>query len=68
MFQVKTAGKIATHISYSVNLFFPENRAVCELMWENTAEPRSAQMTIRSMRIARWIHKATNTHLECATR
>jgi len=33
-------------------------------MWENIAEPGTPQMTIRHMHIARWIHKATNTHTE----
>ena len=41
------------------NFFFSENRAVCEIMWKNIVEP---QVTIRRMRIACWIPKATNTH------
>jgi len=36
------------------------NRAVYEITWKNTAEPGRPQMTIRRMRIACWIPKATN--------
>ena len=43
------------------NLFF-ENRAVYEIMWKNIVEPGRAHMTIRRMRMAYWISKATNTH------
>jgi hypothetical protein len=39
--------------------FFFKNRAVCETKWKNTA-----QLTIRRMRIACWMTKATNTHSE----
>ena len=49
-----------THFVFSN--FFPENRAVHEIMWKNTVERSSPQMTIRRMRIACWIPKATNTH------
>jgi len=31
-------------------------------MWKNIVEPDSPQTTIRRMRIAGWIPKATNTH------
>jgi hypothetical protein len=44
------------------NNFFPENLAVYEIMWKNTAEPDRPQMTMWRMRIACWIPKATNTH------
>jgi hypothetical protein len=44
------------------NNFFPEHRAVYEIMWENIAQPYKLQMTRRSMRIACWIIKATSTH------
>ena len=40
------------------------NRAVYEIMWENTVEPGRPQMTIWRMRITCWIPKATNTHSE----
>jgi hypothetical protein len=33
-----------THFMFSS--FFPENRAVCEIMWENFVEPDRPQMTI----------------------
>jgi hypothetical protein len=35
---------------------------LCEIMWENTAQPGRPQMTIWRMRIAWWIPKATDTH------
>ena len=46
------------------NLFFPppENRAVCEIMWENIVQPDRPRMTIWRMRIACWIPKATHTY------
>jgi len=44
--------------------FFPENRAVCEIMWKNIAKPDRSQMAIWRMRIECWISKATNKHLE----
>ena len=33
-------------------------------MWENTVQPDRPQATIRCMRLAAWITKATDTHLE----
>jgi hypothetical protein len=33
-----------THFMF--NSFFPENRAVCEIMWKNMIEPDRPQMTI----------------------
>ena len=48
------------------SLFFFENHAVYELMWENIAKPDRPQMTIWRVCIARWITKATDTHLEYA--
>ena len=33
-------------------------------MWKNIVEPDRPQMTICSLRIACWVTKATNTHLE----
>jgi hypothetical protein len=36
-------------------------------MWKNTVEYGTQQMTIRSMRIACWIPKATNTRSEYVT-
>ena len=34
MFQTKVVEKIKTRILYSVNLFYPENRTVYEIMWK----------------------------------
>ena len=48
--------------------FFPENRAVYEIMWENKADPDRPHMTIWHMRIACWIPKATNAHSEYVIR
>jgi hypothetical protein len=45
--------------------FFPENRAVYEIMWKNIAEMGRLQITIWRIRIACWITKVTNTHSEC---
>jgi len=42
------------------------NRAVYEIMWENTVEPGRPQMTIWRMRIACWIPKDTDAHSEYA--
>ena len=54
-----------THVMFS-NFFFLsfENRAVYEIMWKYFVEPDRPQMTIRIMRIAFWIPKATNTQSE----
>jgi len=45
MFQTKVVEKIKTHILYSVT-FFPENRAVYEIMWKNIVERGRPQITI----------------------
>ena len=34
-------------------------------MWKNVTERGRPQMTLWNMRIACWIHKATNTHTGC---
>jgi len=39
----------------------PESRAVHEITWKNVERGRP-QMTVRRMRIACWMPKATNTH------
>ena len=53
-----------TQILCSIIYFLPpENRAVHEIMWENNVQPGRPHMTIWRRRIARWIPKATNTHL-----
>ena len=46
--------------------FFPENRAVYETVWKNAVQQYRPQ-TIRRMRTACWITKATNTHSEYVT-
>ena len=46
--------------------FSPQNRVVHEMIWKNIVEPGRPQMTIRHMRIACWVPKATNTHSEYA--
>ena len=40
------------------------NFAVYEIMWENSVELGRPQMTIWCMRIAFWIPKGTNTHIQ----
>ena len=47
--------------------FFPENRTVYEKMWKNMEESGRPQITIRDVRIACWILKATNTLTICNT-
>jgi hypothetical protein len=42
--------------------------AVYEIMCKNIAQQGRPQMTIRRMRPARWIRKATDTHSEYAVR
>jgi hypothetical protein len=44
-FSDKIVEKIKTHILCSIN-FFPENRALYEIMWKNVVEPDRPQMTI----------------------
>jgi len=56
MFQTKVVEKIKTHILFSI-IFFLENRAVYEKMWENIVEWGRPQMIIWGMRIACWIPK-----------
>jgi hypothetical protein len=54
------------HILCSVT-FLSENLAVYEKMWKNIVERGRPQMTIRRMRIACWVPKATNTLSEYVT-
>jgi hypothetical protein len=46
------------------NNYFPESRAVCEIMWKKYGRARQAtdDNIIRRMRISCWIPMATNTH------
>jgi hypothetical protein len=46
-----------------INFFF-ENLTVYEIMFYYIVEPDKPQMTIRHMRVARWVSKATNTDSE----
>jgi hypothetical protein len=62
-FQKKFVDNIKTHIKLYLK-FFSENRAVYEIRWKNIVDPDRSQMTIRHMRFACWIPKATNTHSE----
>ena len=43
----------------SVTFFFPENRAVYEIMSKNVVEPERSQMIIWRMYVACWIIKVT---------
>ena len=52
-----------THFMFKSFLFF-RNRAIYEVTWKNTVEPKMPQLTIRNMRIACWIAAATDTHPE----
>ena len=62
MFQTEVVEKIKTHVLFSVTFF--ENRVVYEKMWKNYVEPARLQMTIRRMRIACWMPKATCTQTQ----
>jgi len=62
MFQTNVVEKFKTRIFCSI-IFFPKILP----LWDNVAkyvEPSMPQITIRRMRIACWIPKATNTHSE----
>ena len=61
----KFAEVIKTHSSCST-IFFPENRAVYEIMWKNNVEPGRPQKTTWRMPIVCQIPKATNSHSEYA--
>jgi hypothetical protein len=66
MFQTKRVGAIETQALYSVT-FFPENRAVFEIM-EKCGRARQATdgYIIWCIRRAHWLNKATDTHSEYA--
>jgi hypothetical protein len=51
------------NIRFLLNNFFPENRAVHEIMWKNFVEPDRPQITLWRMRFKCWMTKATDTHL-----
>ena len=65
LFELYDDTRTYKHILCSVTFFFFENRAVYEIMWKNSVQPSRLLMTIRSMRVAYWIPKATNALLEC---
>jgi len=54
----------STHFVFNKGLFFFENRALYQIMWNNTVERRKPHMTIWRMRIACSIPKAIDTHSE----
>ena len=62
MFWTRVVEEINTHFVFSS--FFPRNRAVYEITWKNIVERGRPQMAIWRMRIACWITKAINTHLQ----
>ena len=51
-----------THFAF--NIYFSENRAVCEIVWESVVQVDRPRMAAWLMRIACWITKATDTHSE----
>jgi len=63
MFQTKVVEEIKTRDSF----FSLKNHAVIEIMWKNIVVPGLPQTTIRRMRIACWLHEATDTHSEYVT-
>jgi hypothetical protein len=63
-FSEKIIEKINTQILSSITFFFFANRALCLVMEKIILQPDRAWMTVLRMRIASWIHKATNTHSE----
>jgi len=50
---------------FTLNNFFPENRAVYVKMCTNMVQPDRPHMTIWRMRFACWIAKTTKTHTIC---
>jgi len=51
--------------TFCVRQIISEIRAVCEIMWKNMVQLDRPQMkTIRRMRFACWVTKATDTHSE----
>jgi hypothetical protein len=56
-------GNQNTHFVFSI--FFPDNRALYEIIWKNAVQPDITQMTILGrMRIRCSITKVTHTHTE----
>jgi len=61
MFQTRFIEEIKTGLNLN-KVFIFENRAVCEITWNNIVGQDRTQMTIWRMRITFLIPKATNTH------
>ena len=59
-------GNQNTHFAF--NNFFPENRAVYEIMWQSIVELDRPQRTLWRQRVACWIPKATNNTAAMVTR
>ena len=57
---VQTVHVEKINTQFLFNKFFPEHRAVYEIMWKNV-QPDRPQMTIWRMRFACWVPKATKT-------
>ena len=64
VFQTEIVQEIITHFMFS-NFFYPENRAVCEIVWKHIVEGDWPQMTAWCMCIACWLIKPIKTHSEC---
>ena len=64
MFQTKVEEKIRRH--FMLDNVSSENRAIFEPVWQKygTAGQATDDITIRRMRLARWMTKATDTHSE----
>ena len=63
VFQTEIVQEIITHFMFS-NFFYPENRAVCEIVWKHIVEGDWPQMTAWCMCIACWLIKPIKTHSE----
>jgi len=64
MLQTKDVEKIITHILCSVTLFVSKILRFMRKSEKKKVEPDGPHITIRRMRTARCIPKATNTHSE----
>jgi hypothetical protein len=49
---------------FAFNYFFFQNRAFYEIIWKNIVGRGRTQITVRRMRTACWVHKATDSHSE----
>ena len=56
-----------SNTNFMFYFFFFENRAFYAIIWKNIVESDRPKMTVRRMRIAFWILKATNIHSEYVT-